>query len=161
MSGNVQSTNIEYRAGASETVMTMQSDTPNGSKRQSIETHVPRYDRSEKAVFGDGYCIKYTGQMVLDQIHTIFFYQDRNISFNFKAERKKWLITPGSKKPSDVIDTEIYTIVGLWYEETNWVRKKNIPKDHKEIAKANILQGMKLMEEECNTPPKAVIIKWE
>ena len=159
MLGNNQGTNFENRAGTIETVITMQSDIPKGSKSQ--DALLPSYDKKKRRVTGHGYSIQWMTRIASDEIRSIFRYEDERTKFYFDAERWEWVVPAGTKGTSSSFDTETYKIVSLWDQEPRSPRKIKLSEDSKEIARKNILAGMMLMEEGIDKPPKKVVIAGE
>lgn len=120
---------------------------------------LPYYDKPQKTVFGKGYSIKfYTRHVIDDEIEDIFFYEDQNINFYFFAERKKWA-ADRSSSPNTFIDTEVYRIEQLWCEKPSRTFRKNVPESFKATTRANIAEGMMVMEGEDYKPPTRVIFE--
>lgn len=157
MLANIQNTNLDTHTYASG-MATMQSDTPNGSSNQD-GGKAPRYDKHQKTIFGNGYSIKFYTRVVSDdEIKDIFYYEDKNTSFYFWAEREKWSLDRNSAR-NFFVDSEVYRILILWCEKPNCIVRKDFSEHLKAIARTNIAEGMMVMEGENDKPPRSVIFE--
>jgi len=116
------------------------------------ETSKLSYDKEKRQVTGDGYRIRQVGQQTGESLNGIFLYRDDRIEFYFLAERTVWV-----QLGKHSHDTGYYVVNRLWCTDQGCVYVyKDIPKEVKEKAKSNILEGMWLMEGFEKKPPIGV-----